>query len=213
MKLRTLPRIILPFLILTALPSEARAANPRDGAWWLAVTTERREGYVAGVVDCSSTEGKNRSIGTERLSSLQKRATKHYADHPDQAGKLAVRVILEVGPKKALPVPKGGEVYSGEHGFFDGNFWRMMSEDQQLGFVEGYIDCLSMVQPKGAPFSKDPAWYQEWISEWLGTTQRDQGVIRLDRETAAIANALKLARNAGSAAGSEPRRSPEESRK
>jgi hypothetical protein len=64
----------------------------------------------------------------------------------------------------------GGQHYPGKHGFFDGDYWRLLFEDnERLGFIEGYLACQREFKKPEASFSREIQWYVDQITKWYWT--------------------------------------------
>jgi hypothetical protein len=58
---------------------------------------------------------------------------------------------------------EGGQEHPGNHGYFDGVYWREAGPEGDLGFVEGYVSCL----PNGrALFPLPYERYVRLIDDW-----------------------------------------------
>jgi len=70
--------------------------------------------------------------------------TKFYKSHPESREKSIIDVWQEVTnrPKSGSDRGTGGEIWTNPHWYLNGDWWSQLNEDEQLGFVEGYLFCL-----------------------------------------------------------------------
>lgn len=168
----------------------AAADGLRDGTWWKTISVEAQTAFAAGFIDCATYDANETRLSDSSWHELQAQTSEHYRALAKDSSRPVVSVMMQVARPRKLPSQPGGEVYPGKHGIFDGNFWRMMKADQQLAFLDGYLDCLKAQRVKAPVFLRPAEWYRSKVSDWFGTKPEDQGAIRSDREEEKIANVL-----------------------
>lgn len=171
-------------LALGALACNARAHEqvpPRyDGRWWLSISLPERSGFVAGYLDCH-TYSRMREVRfkTKGMDVYRDMITQFYQDSTSLLDEPVSRVLFRFRDRPGEQPPPGGEVHTTRpHGFFDGQYWKVIGgtggPDKQIGFIEGHLSCYS--EPPRDPrvvFSKTPSEYRLLITKWY----------RLDEET------------------------------
>jgi hypothetical protein len=91
-----------------------------------------------------------------------------------------------MAPSTRHPRAEGpAEVWTDKHGYYDGDYWAEVDPEHQLGFVEGYLDCVAHLLGSPARFSRAASWYRDRISQWYAA---DAGTYRHTEEK--IANVL-----------------------
>lgn len=65
----------------------------------------------------------------------------------------------------------GAELWPERYAYYDGMYWSSPAEDQEFGFVEGYVSCL----PDGRAVYPHPTqYYVDKIDEWYGSGPVDR---------------------------------------
>jgi hypothetical protein len=184
--------------LCTAASAQSNTGHQQaiDGNWWRASDKAQREGFLAGYVDCSTAEAKNKVFEVQ-WNNYEPKITEFYNAHPTELKKPVAEVFLQVIGQypqnpKALAT---GEKYTGKHGMFDGEYWRQVP-DQREGFVQGLLVCYQGLKTKRATFSKPAAWYASEISKWYGVREDDPSEINEKRVSVAIADVLLKFRDA-----------------
>ena len=166
-----------------------------DGDWWAAQPAAQQASFAAGFQDCASTLPGNRLNGTQY--SVAKYVTHFYQAHPEANHTSIAKVLLAGGPPPDKSQPRNnGDVYTGKHGYYLGEFWGELDGPQRAGFVEGSLLCE---QAHGRKVDLTRAGeYALSVTNWFdadhGTSKR--AIERADRP---IAEALAQAEQAGPA--------------
>jgi hypothetical protein len=111
--------------------------------WWSHTLSDEQQGFIYGYQDCR--QPKNAVVGS--IVDYQDYVTHYLESHrvPDrQSVPFAIRTA-EQHMKPRVPL-KGGETWSGPHGYLDGGWWGLPDRNslfQQRGFVEGYLFCAT----------------------------------------------------------------------
>jgi len=163
-------RLLAIGIVLACFPCYAsgrqhvKAAPTHFGrSWWVDLSDQNASGFVDGYADCLPPRRKGKQPGWNVTSkAMAEEITDYYARHP-QSQLLAGRVLLKVAATtKGMPPSPGGEVYTNRHGYYDGLWWTQSRDNEQLGYVEGYLFCLgrltSMSQAKRLADAVG-AWY------------------------------------------------------
>ena len=102
---------------------------------------------------------------------LMERISKYYKTHRDAAGLSVVEVWIKLDAQGQFdmgPDDKGGEIWKNAHWYLNGEWWTQSSEDQQLGFVEGYLWCMKTQAPASTDsYSASPKTYQQKINAFV----------------------------------------------
>lgn len=149
-------------LFVACAGSHAQTGARRSGQlgrrWWIGITEGERQGFLNGYSDC---EASGWGISESELSS---RITAYYSSHRTStigALQLARKISRSVPPPPNLP---GAEVYTNRHAYFDGLWWKGVPDDEDLGYVEGYLVCLRHPVTKPAAqrlADAITAWYRQ----------------------------------------------------
>ncbi len=132
-------------------------------------------------------------IFTDRISGF-------YKAHPESSRLSVIDVWRKVGrtPRSKTTEKeeaKNGQTWSNPHWYFDG-YWWLDSQEQQLGFVEGYLSCFrTQVHKPGESYSHDTNFYIRKTNDFLRRANP-----KLKRE--AIATTLRRFRDKGESATS-----------
>ena len=141
-----------------------------NGTLWLRMTDDERAGFVDGYEDCYIYDSKGKQTTTGWTSNdYVKAVTAYYTDHQDLAA-IAVTVVLQNLDHTGKPrtVPKGGEHWKEAHGYYDGLWWRQSSENEQLGYVQGYLACYRrLLVASPTTFSKPPNAYWSLMNAYI----------------------------------------------
>jgi len=141
-----------------------------DGRWWAGASYEEKDGYISGHEDCygSGAKGPRNTKGWTGRDYMNA-VDAYYRSHSENAN-AAVGLVLETIDRtaKSRPLPKGGEIWKEPHGYYDGQFWREASENERLGYLEGYLLCYSkMMNGARVKFSDTPSKYRTLINEYV----------------------------------------------
>ena len=98
---------------------------------------------------------------------LMGRVSKFYEMHPDSVDLSVVDVWQRIEgafPTSGVPGVEGGERWKNAHWYLNDDWWIQSSEDEQLGFVEGYLWCMKTEVPAPAEgYSGTAASYRRRI--------------------------------------------------
>jgi len=179
---------------IAGIPLRAQTIDPPsryDGKWWLAVSQIRRVGFIDGYADCSVADAKNKKLGNVSPSTFEPKVTKYFTSAPSNfkipASKALQSLALEEPVAKYDPF---AEHYPDKHGYYDGDYWRMMEPDHRLGLVEGLLACYVPLDPTRWRYSKPPRLYVGEISAWYGVKENDPAEINEQRYRSKIADVL-----------------------
>jgi len=157
-----------PQIISDARDSEtARNLASYDGKWWAEADNYEREGFLWGADDCERWDAHVPSsyrVPEEEIS-------RYYQTHPGDRGLAVVEVSKKLAPHiRIQKPPEGAEDYTNRHGFFDGSWYRLGSESERFGFLEGYIGCLRTYVKGGvASYPKPIHYYDDKIWDYVDT--------------------------------------------
>lgn len=137
--------------------------------WWLKTDADERSGFLNGASDCLTwTAHKNGFNATPEQ--IMDKIDKYYKTHPGSANLNVIDVWQMIANQ--LKVSKGtedpGETWKNAHWYLDGLWWRQSSEDEQLGFVEGYIWCMkTQVSAPTESYSRSASFYRRKIDAFV----------------------------------------------
>ena len=174
-----------------ALPSD----GVKEGVWWQSAPRDERLGYLAGYIDCAVYDA-GKDMGRQSWYSLAPKISAQYAKRSDKLMQPVSAILKELVSAEAVRHgEEGGEHYDEKHGFFDGEYWRRGGGEHRLGFIEGYLDCWKTEGVKGGKFSMPAGKYVALLSDWFGISANDPRMVRADRATKKIAEALWIFRD------------------
>ncbi|HKV43598.1 MAG TPA: hypothetical protein VJT32_02805 [bacterium] len=188
-------------------PNTARsqATTHYDGQWWRSVSADERGGFVDGYIDCYVYEYKGPAGFSDHSASALVRLideyySKHLSDLRESVPSTLSRFRDRPGDTPAANA-EGGEVHFEPHGYFDGTYWKGMSDSGRVGFVEGYVSChADQSRNAGGVFKESPTAYRDLVSRWYGLNV-ETGGINAVREHEKVADVLYRVRS-GSPASS-----------
>jgi hypothetical protein len=160
-----------------------------DGHWWQTLDNDERVQFLAGFIDCYVYDfGDRNNTFPESWYTYAPRITQYYQQPNSQVSRSVTSVLFDIRSKHpAKPLP-GGETWTNRHGFFNGEYWREITPDQRVAFIEGYLACYrEHLGARRRKFSKPAGTYAENISRWFGINGDDMNT---KLEDVAIADAL-----------------------
>jgi hypothetical protein len=116
-----------------------------DPAWWKQANSDEQQGFIYGYLDCLQPVG----APSVSIDDLQGFISKTLASQkPSTPNAVTAAIKLSLTAMKPRKVLKGGEVYTGPHGFLDGGWWGGFEgpwppnvTDEDRGYLEGYLEC------------------------------------------------------------------------
>lgn len=172
--------------------SGRRGTVTYDGHWWLSASTDEQTGFLNGYFDCYKYDYRGPADFTNNPpDTARAMVTRFYERSSGRLGLLVPDVFYRFRDRPGETVTSGGGVpVKGPHGYFDGDYWRILSAKEQIGYAEGYLWCWkNCLHDKGATFSKAAKTYVSLIGKWYGFNP-DTGDISLDHEYDKIADVL-----------------------
>lgn len=103
-----------------------------DGHWWSALSVGEQERFLDGVSDCYIYDAHGR-YALSPAAVAAKKVSEFYNRRPDQKSTAVLIVYRGLEDK--------GRWASTKHGYFDGEFWRVIERKERLAFVRGYLAC------------------------------------------------------------------------
>jgi len=140
-----------------------------SASWWASTDEEERSGFLNGVADCMTWTVHKRGFN-QTPEQLMSRITKYYATHRAAAGLNVIEVWQKLNSEsKSYPNADGeGEVWKNAHWYLNGDWWMQSREDQQLGFVEGYLWCMkTQASASTDSYSESPRAYWRKINAFV----------------------------------------------
>jgi hypothetical protein len=158
-----------------------------------------------GYADCYFTDLPRSDNGwVAAPSEAQEAITKFYRETPNSNTLLISEVFARLPARHVERADPRAQLSKGDHSIYDGNYWRLAfglgKKPEQIGFVEGYLSCLSATKPdEAARFPRAATDYAALISRWYGFSEKT-GDINEDREGEKIAFVLSKFRASPEAA-------------
>jgi len=119
------------------------------------------------------------------------RITEYYKQKPQSVTKLVTSVLFDVRSEHPPQPRKGGEVWIGKHGIFNGEYWGEMHASEATLFVEGYLACYrTHLSSRPEHFSQSASIYADKISDWYFAGAADHHAINAERANIPIADVL-----------------------
>ncbi|HEY9504299.1 MAG TPA: hypothetical protein VIR01_21860 [Pyrinomonadaceae bacterium] len=149
------------------------AGTSFDDQWWKSSQREEQLGFINGYLNCYDVDKNLRFEATDE-------EFRHAIDNDLTAAptnvELTVPNIVDrvfSSFKSKIPRVEGGEVWSEPHGYYDGTWWKQSSVVQQVGYLEGYLQCIER-DKKGAPkFPGNLGFYQRSINQFFENPQHE----------------------------------------
>jgi len=95
----------------------------------------------------------------------------YYKAHPDASGLSVLEVWEKLDARSKIDASaddRGAEVWKNAHWYLNGDWWGQVSEDQELGFVEGYLWCVRTQAPDSSDkYSASPKVYWKKINAFV----------------------------------------------
>jgi hypothetical protein len=174
--------VILIALLVGGRPSLAQTtSNPTDqetpkreaaygGQWWSGADSEEKAGFLNGTADCLISNAHQKWI-TRSVEWAVHKITEYYKTHPASQTTPVPEVwhkVISASPRESPP--KGGEVFTNPHGYYDGQYWREGDDSEHKGFLEGYFFCLRTdVKSATESYSQPVSYYVDKIDVYLKT--------------------------------------------
>jgi hypothetical protein len=171
--------VVLPLLAFLlsvwAQASEYDVSSPSRNqqfaaSWWTRAGTEERSGFLNGLADCMTWTVHKKGF-SQTPEQLMGKISKYYKAHRDEAGLSVLDVWQKLdaqGSFDTKAADQGAEVWKNAHWYLNGDWWRQVSQDQELGFVEGYLWCMKTQAPASADrYSDSPRAYWQKIGAFV----------------------------------------------
>lgn len=145
-----------------------RRVNQFGRQWWLSVSNDESRGFLDGYADCTFAEKGSAAGADISVWELSARISSYYEKYKSSrisVPRLADRIDHAVPSQTRM---SGGEMDNRPHGYYDGLWWKGASDNEQVGYVEGYLVCLG--HPAGESESRKianaiTAWYKKPSSQ------------------------------------------------
>jgi len=178
----------------------AQAIKHYDGHWWRSASVDEQGGFIDGYIDCYVYEYKGPAGFADRSSTtLVRLIDGYYSKHASEMQEPVPRTLSRFrdgpGDTTTTAAAEGGEVYFEPHGYFNGDYWKGLSDSGRLGFVEGYLVChADQSRNAGGVFKESPTVYRNLVTRWYGLND-DTGKMDASREHDKIADVLSRVRS------------------
>ena len=152
-----------------SVPSVPTTGPNFTRAWWLKSDPDERSGFLNGLSDCMTWEA-HKSGFNSTPEQMADRITSYYRSHSSASALDVADVWQKVaGPLNDRPrKPSGGEDWKNAHWYLNGDWWGQIDEDEELGYVEGYLWCARTKEPTPHDsYSKSPIVYRDKIDVFV----------------------------------------------
>lgn len=151
-----------------------------DGRWWIGAAQAERDGFVSGFADCYIFI--HADPARFEKTDYDDEVTRYFASDTSHPKDPLYR-LLPILARGDTSLPRGAEIDTTAHGYFDGLYWRNVAHSaggrrEMLGFIEGYLACNHSLGHDGqGVFSKTPSTYLQLVNRWyqLDPTTYDMG--------------------------------------
>jgi hypothetical protein len=118
-----------------------------DAEWWHQADSDEQQGFIYGYRDCRQPANAPIVSIVDEQAFVSKAVDSQKPKTPD-----AVTVAIHLAWKtmKSQKIEKGAEVFTGPHGFLDGEWWGEFTgpwpsdvATMDRGYLEGYLECSS----------------------------------------------------------------------
>jgi hypothetical protein len=149
---RVAPFVVIGMVIGSALSqvlSTPKASDVLhfDPAWWKQADSDEQQGFIYGYLDCLQPAGAPEISINDVQAFISKTLASQKQITPNA---VTVAIKLSLTAMKPRKILKGGEVFTGPHGFLDGGWWGGFEgpwppnvTDEDRGYLEGYLECSS----------------------------------------------------------------------
>jgi hypothetical protein len=138
-------------------PAQSSHLDGYNGQWWSSLTQNEKVQFVSGLSDCFIYDAHGRhAVSPSSLAA--RKITDYYESHPNRSASSVLAVFHGLGDSAAWA--------SERHGYFDGDYWRMLDNTGRHSFVLGYLACRSVylhTQMRDIPdvyVAKISTWYR-----------------------------------------------------
>jgi hypothetical protein len=118
-----------------------------DAQWWKAANSNEQQGFIYGYGDCRQSGKKPVVSIVDEQAFVSKTLNSRNSGAPDG---VVAAIHLAWKTMRSQEIPKNAEVFSGPHGFLDGEWWGGFTgswppglADADRGYLEGYLECAS----------------------------------------------------------------------
>ncbi len=118
-----------------------------DAEWWHQADSDEQQGFIYGYRDC------RQPANAPIVSIVDEQAFVSKAvdsQKPKTSAAVTVAIDLAWKTMKSQKIEKGAEVFTGPHGFLDGEWWGEFTgpwpsnvATMDRGYLEGYLECSS----------------------------------------------------------------------
>jgi hypothetical protein len=130
---------------------------------------EERSGLLNGLSDCMTWEVHKIGFNSTPVQ-MTDRITGYYMSH-SSASALNVADVWQrlADPQSTQPrKASGGEEWKNAHWYLNGDWWGQIDEDEEVGYVEGYLWCVhSKLPTPHDSYSKSPIIYRDEIDAFV----------------------------------------------
>lgn len=178
--------VALALLFVVSTSTNAKIDNSYDdGHWWVLLPDPEKESFVMGYYDCYVFDRGARNYPDGSYKQIVSWLNEFYDLKSDNLSTPISNAFYRISVKMPGHIPKNTE----RHGFFDGEFWRQMSNQERSSFIRGYINCGRGSQAKNSDEIVDR--YLKAISGYYGIDDDDASVINDEASTRKIGDIIK----------------------
>jgi len=157
------------------------------GKWWRAASSDERQGFMAGFLDCYSDDLNHQDMFDQSWQKYEEAMNSRYADS-NASSRFAGELLVTLASRP------NGYIATSPHENEGNEWWRQDSAEARLGFLEGYISCHERASQK-MRWSKPAAHYIARLNDAYNVD--DQKGEEAKEYAGSIANAMKAMRDDG----------------
>lgn len=165
-----LTHLLLSFIMLSGTAPKVT----HDGHWWASILSFQRQEYLNGYMDCAIYDAGRLDLPSVSTVEIENAIQMFYDAHPQDLNINPTRVLEIVSKQKDMhhKSPRGGEVWTNKHAYYDGRYWQS-SEGERMAFVQGLRDCYNAL-PSGPHFFRSDDYYVSHITNWYASHRKKE---------------------------------------
>jgi hypothetical protein len=184
----TLRLVICGFALIGSAWADSR--DLMDGHAWLALSAGQRDGWIAGYFDCYVFDTKRTRYPGGSMNQWITYVSRYYERNQENLRTPLATVFENIDTGR----PQESRAHLERHTYFDGDFWRILSDSERGAFLAGYLECAKLADKSHPP--RAISYYVSAISTWYGVKEGDVAEINARRANTKIADVLRRLRNA-----------------
>lgn len=124
--------LTIPIITLAIIIGAFAENTKYDGYWWMNLSSGEQEKFLDGFSDCYIYDAGGKHASSPAIVAA-KNVSEFYTERKDKKSIPVTEVYLGI---------KDNTKWSGiKHGYFDGDYWRLLEKNERLYFVRGFFVC------------------------------------------------------------------------